>query len=102
MSDLPRRVGQTVSVSGWVNTLRLLSKVQFVVVRDHTGMVQITHQRGGVGDEIEAALQGLTPESAVRITGRVTDNPIVRLGGLEIIPEKVDVLNRGLSEGLGN
>ncbi|WP_328511794.1 aspartate--tRNA(Asn) ligase [Streptomyces mirabilis] len=94
VSDLPRRVGQTVSVSGWVNTLRLLSKVQFVVVRDHTGMVQITHQRGGVGDEIEAALQGLTPESAVRITGRVTDNPIVRLGGLEIIPEKVDVLNR--------
>ncbi|SFG89605.1 aspartate--tRNA(Asn) ligase [Streptomyces mirabilis] len=94
VSDLPRRVGQTVSVSGWVNTLRLLSKVQFVVVRDHTGMVQITHQRGGVGDEIEAALQGLTPESAVRITGRVTDNPIVRLGGLEIIPERVDVLNR--------
>ncbi|MFD6995041.1 aspartate--tRNA(Asn) ligase [Streptomyces mirabilis] len=94
VSDLPRQVGQTVSVSGWVNTLRLLSKVQFVVVRDHTGMVQITHQRDGVGDEIEAALQGLTPESAVRITGRVTDNPIVRLGGLEIIPERVDVLNR--------
>lgn len=94
VSDLPRRVGQTVSVSGWVNTLRLLSKVQFVVVRDHTGMVQIIHQRGGVGDEIEAALQGLTPESAVRITGRVTDNPTVRLGGLEIIPERVDVLNR--------
>ncbi|MGW2425320.1 aspartate--tRNA(Asn) ligase [Streptomyces sp. NPDC001709] len=94
VSDLREYVGRTVSVSGWVHTLRLLSKVQFVVVRDHSGMVQVAHQRGGAGDRIEAALQGLTPESAVRITGRVTENPIVRLHGLEIIPERVEVLNR--------
>ena len=94
VSDLREHVGRTVSVSGWVHTLRLLSKVQFVVVWDHTGMVQVTHQRGGAGDEIEAALQQLTPESAVRISGRVADNPIVKLHGLEIIPETVEVLNR--------
>ncbi|MFM9583125.1 aspartate--tRNA(Asn) ligase [Streptomyces caniscabiei] len=94
VSGLREHVGQTVSVSGWVNTLRLQRKMQFVVVRDHTGMVQVTHKRGGEGDEVEAALEGLTPESAVRITGRVVDNPIVKLGGLEIIPESVEVLNR--------
>lgn len=94
VSDLREHVGQTISVSGWVNTLRLQRKMQFVVVRDHTGMVQVTHKRGGEGDEVEAALEGLTPESAVRITGRVVDNPIVKLGGLEILPESVEVLNR--------
>ncbi|MCX5555408.1 aspartate--tRNA(Asn) ligase [Streptomyces sp. NBC_00038] len=94
VSDLREHVGRTVSVSGWVNTLRLLSKVQFVVVRDHTGMVQVTHQRGGDSDAVEAALQGLTPESAVRVTGRVADNPIVKLHGLEIIPETVEALSR--------
>jgi nondiscriminating aspartyl-tRNA synthetase len=94
VSDLREHVGQTISVSGWVNTLRLQSKMQFVVVRDHTSMVQVTHKRGGEGDEVEAALEGLTPESAVRITGRVVDNPIVKLGGLEILPESVEVLNR--------
>ncbi|MBE4741422.1 aspartate--tRNA(Asn) ligase [Streptomyces caniscabiei] len=94
VSGLREHVGQTVSVSGWVNTLRLQRKMQFVVVRDHTGMVQVTHKRGGEGDEVETALEGLTPESAVRITGRVVDNPIVKLGGLEIIPESVEVLNR--------
>ncbi|MFC7306848.1 aspartate--tRNA(Asn) ligase [Streptomyces monticola] len=94
VSDLREHVGQTVSVSGWVNTLRLQRKMQFVVVRDHTGMVQVTHKRGGESDEIEAALEGLTSESAVRITGRVVDNPIVNLGGLELVPEKVEVLNR--------
>ena len=57
VSDLREYVGRTVSVSGWVHTLRLLSKVQFVVVRDHSGRVQVAHQRGGAGDRIEAALQ---------------------------------------------
>ncbi|EST26956.1 aspartate--tRNA(Asn) ligase [Streptomyces roseochromogenus] len=94
VSELREHVGRTVSVSGWAHTLRLLSQVQFVVVRDHTGMVQVTHRRGGAGDDIEAALQQLTPESAVRITGRVAENPIVKLHGLEIIPEAVEVLNR--------
>ncbi|MBJ7000156.1 aspartate--tRNA(Asn) ligase [Streptomyces sp. CRPSP2-6A1] len=94
VSDLQEHVGQTVSVSGWVNTLRLQSKMQFVVVRDHTGMVQVTHKRSGEGDEVEAALEGLTTESAVRITGRVVENPIVKLGGLELVPESVEILNR--------
>ncbi|MEU3516723.1 aspartate--tRNA(Asn) ligase [Streptomyces sp. NPDC006654] len=94
VSDLREHVGQTVSVSGWVNTLRLQSKMQFVVVRDHTGMVQVTHKRSGEGDEVEAALEGLTTESAVRITGRVVENPIVKLGGLELVPESVEILNR--------
>ncbi|MET7778076.1 aspartate--tRNA(Asn) ligase [Streptomyces mirabilis] len=94
VSDLRQHVGETVSVSGWVNTLRLQAKMQFVVVRDHTGMVQVTHRRGDEGDETEAALESLTAESAVRITGRVVDNAIVKLGGLELIPESVEVLNR--------
>ncbi|MFI6623099.1 aspartate--tRNA(Asn) ligase [Streptomyces sp. NPDC050528] len=94
VSELRQHVGETVSVSGWVNTLRLQAKMQFVVVRDHTGMVQVTHRRGGEDDETEAALERLTTESAVRITGRVVDNAIVKLGGLELIPESVEVLNR--------
>ncbi|MFE6592571.1 aspartate--tRNA(Asn) ligase [Streptomyces sp. NPDC057781] len=92
--DLRQHVGKTISICGWANTLRLQSKMQFVVVRDHTGMVQVTHRRGGEGDETESVLGSLTTESAVRITGRVSDNPVVKLGGLELIPETVEVLNR--------
>ncbi|TCR22915.1 aspartate--tRNA(Asn) ligase [Streptomyces sp. BK205] len=94
VTHLQEHVGKTVSVSGWVNTLRLQSKMQFVVLRDHTGLAQVTHKRGVEGDEVEVALEGLTTESAVRITGRVVANPIVKLGGLEIVPESVEVLNR--------
>ncbi|MFY7070110.1 aspartate--tRNA(Asn) ligase [Nocardiopsis changdeensis] len=92
--DLRRHVGETVSVRGWATTLRRQSRMQFVVVRDHTGTAQITHRRRGAGDAVEAALESLTAESAVRITGTVVDNPVVKLGGLELVPHEVEVLNR--------
>ncbi|MER6358191.1 aspartate--tRNA(Asn) ligase [Streptomyces sp. NPDC001634] len=91
LSDLREHIGRTVTVCGWVNALRLQSMLQFVIVRDNTGMVQVTHRRDG--GPLEARLQALTPESAVRITGRVIDAPQVKLGGLEIIPETAETLN---------
>ncbi|MFC1440771.1 aspartate--tRNA(Asn) ligase [Streptacidiphilus sp. N1-10] len=94
VADLRKHVGETVSVSGWVNTLRLQRKMQFVLVRDHTGMTQVTHRRGGEGDLLERQLEEISLESAVRITGRVLDNPVVNLGGLELVPTGMEVLNR--------
>ncbi|MGW6393364.1 aspartate--tRNA(Asn) ligase [Streptomyces sp. NPDC055103] len=90
-SDLRGHIDQTVSVSGWVNALRLQRKMQFVILRDHSGMVQVTHKRDG--GPLEELLESLTPESAVRITGRVVDAAQVKLGGLELVPESVEVLN---------
>ncbi|MFF8603934.1 aspartate--tRNA(Asn) ligase [Streptomyces sp. NPDC015232] len=91
VSDLREHVGRTVSVCGWVNTLRLQRKMQFVIVRDSTGMVQVTHKRDD--GPLEAQFEALTPESAVRITGRVVDAAQVKLGGLEVVPDVVEVLN---------
>jgi len=92
VADLPSHLGETVHIAGWVQTLRLQRAMQFVLVRDHTGTVQLTHRRdGGALDE---ELERLTPESAVRVTGKVIANEIVALGGLEIIPEHITVENR--------
>jgi len=92
--DLRDKLDQTVVVEGWVNTLRLQRVMQFVVVRDPTGMVQVVNRRGGGDDQLERVLDDLTVESAVAITGRVVENPIVKLGGLEIVAESVEVLAR--------
>jgi nondiscriminating aspartyl-tRNA synthetase len=91
--DLPERVGEIASVYGFVNTLRLQARIQFVVVRDHTGLVQVTHKRSAEPHEIETAFEALTAESAVKITGRVAANPIVKLGGVELVPEQVEVVS---------
>jgi aspartyl-tRNA synthetase len=90
VGELPKAVGRTVTVCGWVQTSRLQSTMQFVLVRDHTGTVQLTHRRDG--GELEAVLDSLTTETAVRVTGTVVANPVVKLGGLELLPESVEVL----------
>jgi aspartyl-tRNA synthetase len=92
--DLRSHLDQTVTVYGWVNARRLQRTMQFVIVRDPSGLAQVTHRRGGDGDLIEQAIESLTDESAVAVTGRVTDSPVVKLGGLEIVPERVEVLGR--------
>ncbi|MER7845392.1 aspartate--tRNA(Asn) ligase [Kitasatospora sp. NPDC096077] len=92
VAELSEHLGRTVTVHGWVHALRLQGRMQFVIVRDGTGPVQVTHRRDG--GPLEARLEALTPESAVRITGRVVEAAQVKLGGLEIVPEAVEVLNR--------
>jgi nondiscriminating aspartyl-tRNA synthetase len=89
VAGLREHAGETVTIAGWVHTLRLQRAMQFVLVRDHTGVVQVTHRRDG--SALEAQFDRLTAESAVRVTGRVTDNPVVSLGGLEVIPGEVVV-----------
>ncbi|WP_284505436.1 8-oxoguanine DNA glycosylase OGG fold protein [Streptomyces cellostaticus] len=74
VSDLREHVGRTVTVCGWVNTLRLQSKMQFVVVRDGTGMVQVTHKRDN--GPLEARLQALTPASAVNHPCAILDSRV--------------------------
>jgi aspartyl-tRNA synthetase len=92
--DLRGHLGQTVTLRGWVNALRLQRVIQFVIVRDFSGLAQLTHKLGGEGDHIEQVIESLSEETAVTITGRVVENPVVNLGGLEIIPERIEVLGR--------
>jgi nondiscriminating aspartyl-tRNA synthetase len=89
IAGLGGQVGETVTIAGWAQTLRLQRAMQFIIVRDHTGTVQVTHRRDG--SPLDSLLDGLTAESAVRVTGRVLANPVVSLGGLEVIPEAVTV-----------
>jgi aspartyl-tRNA synthetase len=91
VAGLREHVGETVTIKGWVQTLRLQRMMQFVVVRDHTGTVQVTWKRDG--GPLETVLEGLIAESAVIITGEVVGNPKVALGGLELVPSSVEVAN---------
>jgi aspartyl/asparaginyl-tRNA synthetase len=89
IAGLRGQAGESVTIAGWAQALRLQRAMQFIVVRDHTGTVQVTHRRDG--SPLEATLDGLTAESAIRVTGLVKANPVVSLGGLELIPDEVVV-----------
>jgi aspartyl-tRNA synthetase len=93
IKQLGTKNGETVRICGWVEKLRDQKKMQFLIVRDHTGSVQVVHEKS-VNAELTMAIAGLTPESAVEITGRAILNPVVKLGGLEIVADSVKVVSK--------
>jgi aspartyl-tRNA synthetase len=91
IKNLKSMNGQTVHVCGWVQILRDQKKMQFIVVRDHTGLVQFVHSKGD--DELSRLVSSLTTESAVELEGTVVENPIVKLGGIEVALTNLTVVN---------
>lgn len=83
---------EKIRILGWVHGLRDMKKIQFLVVRDHTGIVQITHYKPN-NNELAEAISGVTKESAIEIIGVVKKNTGVNLHGVEIIPEKIIIHN---------
>jgi asparaginyl-tRNA synthetase len=73
--DLPRHVGDTVTVRGWVVTTRSSGKIAFLVVRDGSGTVQGVLSRREVSEDAWARFLTLTQEASVTVTGAVREDP---------------------------
>ena len=67
--DAPRHVGQEVEVRGWLTHLRSSGKVQFLVVRDGSGLMQCVAGVRDVSAEDWERCAALTQESAVVLRG---------------------------------
>jgi asparaginyl-tRNA synthetase len=69
VSDAPAHVGQPVEVRGWVSHHRSSGKIQFLVVRDGSGLLQCVAGARDVSAEAWDAFARLTQESAVIVRG---------------------------------
>jgi aspartyl-tRNA synthetase len=91
ISELPEKIGEQATVRGWVQAIRDQKSVQFVIVRDETGLAQVVLPKGEPPSELNEAVSALTAESAVTITGTVAADERVKLGGLELKLEALEV-----------
>lgn len=94
ITDLENVAGKQVRVAGFVETIRAQKKVQFVVVRDRSGPVQVTHVRSDDGKEVEQAIDGLTLGSAIIVDGECKKNEQVKLRGIEILASRIEVVGK--------
>jgi len=91
-------------VSGWVETVRDQKKVQFVVLRDESGAVQLVNPRTTdaegvvVDDEPATTISGLSQGSFVTVTGQLKHDERVKLGGIEIKLESLEVVTHAIPE----
>ncbi len=79
-----------IRVCGFVDTIRNKSKMAFIVLKDITGKVQVTVEKGE-NEALDAAVNALTPDSVITVIGKAVDSPYVKLGGVEIYPRQIIV-----------
>jgi aspartyl-tRNA synthetase len=88
----PEHIGQTVTLAGWVARRRDHGGVAFVDLRDSTGVAQVVVRE-------EEVFHGLRNEFVLQVVGTVerrpagNENPQLATGEIEVIAEKVVVLN---------
>ncbi len=91
IAELPEAIGQQVTIRGWVHALRDQKRMQFMVVRDETGLAQVVLAKDDSTSQLNELISALTVESAVTVTGSVVADERVKLGGLEVKLEDLQV-----------
>ncbi|AFV76684.1 aspartate--tRNA(Asn) ligase [Thermus oshimai] len=85
VKDLKEHIGKQVELWGFLHWRRDLGKIQFLLLRDRTGIVQVV--TGGQRLPL--------PESSLRVRGVVVESPKAP-GGLEVQAEALEVLSPAL------
>lgn len=97
--DLENYFDKEIEISGFVENIRNIKWVQFLVLRDSTDKVQVTIEKS---DENNAPMvelvNNLTVESTIKVTGTLKKNENVRLRGMEFIPTKIEVTSTSDAE----
>ncbi|MGM9849796.1 MAG: aspartate--tRNA(Asn) ligase [Bacilli bacterium] len=83
-----------VTISGFVDKIRNLQYVQFVILRDTTGKVQVTIEKNEENKGLVEIIDNLKEESTVKVTGTLLLNEKIKLNGMEIVPETIEVTSR--------
>ncbi|HUI01540.1 MAG TPA: aspartate--tRNA(Asn) ligase [Nitrososphaerales archaeon] len=91
-SALAKKVGEKVAVAGWVHDVRLLGGINFILLRNSEGIVQVTAPKKAVTKEVMDRVASLHPEDVVRCAGTVKEAKAAR-NGFEIVPESIEVLS---------
>jgi len=91
IAELAGKVGERVTIRGWAQAVRDQKRMQFVVVRDESGLAQVVLEKEEPSSELNQVLSALTAESAVTVTGTVVADERVKLGGLELRLESLTV-----------
>lgn len=98
-NELKNYADKEIVFEGFVDAIRDIKWVQFVVLRDNTGKVQMTIEKSLESNkEMVELISTLPLESTVKVNCKVVMNPNVKLNGMELIPTKIEVTSKSENE----
>lgn len=80
--------GKDIEISGFVEKFRDQKSVQFIIVRDLSGAVQVAIDKQELPNLLETTNQ-ITTNTFITVKGKAIENKFVKLGGKEIVPTEV-------------
>jgi nondiscriminating aspartyl-tRNA synthetase len=90
VNQVPGLIGQEVHLEGWVHQLRRLGKLNFLLLRDRTGVVQI------VVSNPKLLPEDLSRESVIEVWGKVKSEPQAP-GGVEVGLKELKVVVKSIA-----
>jgi asparaginyl-tRNA synthetase len=91
IEEAATHVGEEVEIRGWLYNKRSSGRIQFLVIRDGSGLMQAVMAKADVSSEAFAAADRLTQESAVRVFGVVRADQRAP-GGFELLVRDLQVV----------
>src|SRR2546426_3285729 len=92
-------IGKQVTLAGWVHVSRNHGGVIFIDLRDREGLTQVVF-RPEENAEVASEARSLGSEDVIEVSGRIaarvpgTENPKLATGDIEVIPNRLQILNR--------
>jgi asparaginyl-tRNA synthetase len=90
----PDAIGKVVHLRGWVLRTRSSGGILFMVLRDRTGVVQVTGRRDALGEGAFSAAEHVQVEGAVAVEGTVAEDRRAP-EGREVRARRIDVIDAG-------
>ena len=84
------RGAEEICVKGFVENIRNKKTMAFIVLKDVTGKVQVTVEKGN-DEALDAAVNQLTLDSVITVVGKAVESEYVKLGGVEIYPREIRI-----------
>lgn len=97
-AETSKKVGENITVAGWVHSRRDHGGLIFIDLRDHTGLVQLVINPDR--KDAFSLAESLRDEFVVRACGVVAErgeglkNPNIASGDVEIVVDNLEILNR--------
>lgn len=95
--DLKENLNKEVEVQAFVENIRDLQYVQFVILRSDSIRLQMTIEKEGNSEFVDV-ISNLPLESTVKVKGMLLESPKVKLNAMELIPSDISVTSCSLSE----
>ncbi|MCD6462169.1 MAG: aspartate--tRNA ligase [Thermotogae bacterium] len=89
-------VGKKVTLAGWVDKIRDLGGIRFLILKDRYGYIQVVP---GDNEKVAETLRKLKPEYVIRVSGTVRKRPDeavrtdIPTGQVEVVADEIEILS---------